>query len=92
MNQSILFPDLQDWEPQTQTVVFPVQVQGANIECRISLNKLTQLSSATFEQDSDELEASALAVFDEYRFDIEEEVEMLIEQDTFDEQGRIALI
>ncbi|GIU46473.1 hypothetical protein TUM4438_22360 [Shewanella sairae] len=92
MNQSILFPDLQDWDSQTQTILFPAQVQGANIECLISLNKLTQLSSVTFEQDNDGLEAQALAVFDEYRFDIEEEVEMLIEQESFDEQGRVVLI
>ncbi|GIU17324.1 MULTISPECIES: DUF1488 domain-containing protein [unclassified Shewanella] len=92
MNQSILFPDLQDWDSQTQSVVFPVQVQGANIECLISLNRLTQLSSVVFEQNNDGLEAKALAVFEEYRFDIEEEVEMLIEQELFDEQGRVVLI
>ncbi|WP_108945027.1 DUF1488 domain-containing protein [Shewanella halifaxensis] len=92
MNQSILFPDLQEWDPQTQSIVFPVQVQGANIECRISLDKLSLLSSINFEQDNEQLEASVLAVFDEYRFDIEEEVEMLIEQDSFDEQGRVTLI
>ncbi len=92
MNQSILFPDLQDWDQQTQAVIFPVQVQGANIECRISLNKLIQLSSTTFEQDSGELEANVLAAFDECRFDIEEQVEMLIEQESYDEQGRIVLI
>lgn len=92
MNQSILFPDLQNWDSQTQTVVFPVQVQGANIECRISLAKLASLSSTTIDASEQDIEIQALAIFDEYRFDIEEKVEALIEQDIFDEQGRVALL
>ncbi|GIU34912.1 DUF1488 domain-containing protein [Shewanella schlegeliana] len=92
MNQSILFPDLQDWDTQTQSVVFPVQVQGANIECRISLNKLVSLAAAPMAGDDGDKAAKALALFEEYRFDIEEEVEELIEQETFDELGRVVLL
>ncbi|WP_299809752.1 DUF1488 domain-containing protein [uncultured Shewanella sp.] len=92
MNQSILFPDLQDWDSQTQRVVFPVQVQGANIECCISLSKLASLSSTTINPGEQGIGIKALALFDEYRFDIEEEVEALIEQEKFDEQGRVVLL
>ncbi|MCG9731969.1 DUF1488 domain-containing protein [Shewanella sp. Isolate13] len=91
MNQSILFPDLQDWDAQTQSIVFPVQVQGANIECRISLNKLISLSSATVDIGEQDIANKALDLFDDYRFDIEEEVEALIGQEIFDEQGRVVL-
>ncbi|ABZ74612.1 protein of unknown function DUF1488 [Shewanella halifaxensis HAW-EB4] len=92
MNQSILFPDLQDWDQQSQTIIFPAQVQGANVECRISLAKLTSLSSATIKPDEQDIESKVLALFDEYRFDIEEEVEALIEQEAFDEQGKVILL
>lgn len=91
MNQSILFPDLQDWDAQTQSIVFPVQVQGANIECRISLNKLISLSSTTVDIGEQDIANKALELFDDYRFDIEEEVEALIEQEIFDEQGRVVI-
>lgn len=93
MNQSILFPDLQDWDAQTQTIVFPVQVQGANIECRISLSKLVSLSLAgsTLNENDVDIGERALALFEEYRFDIEEEVEKLIELESYDELGRVAL-
>lgn len=92
MNQSILFPDLQDWEPQALSVVFPVQVQGVNVECRIGLAKLAQLSATALSADQHDIASKVLTIFDEYRFDIEDEVEQLIEQESFDELGRVVLI
>ncbi|MGS0695834.1 DUF1488 domain-containing protein [Shewanella sp. 0m-4] len=92
MNQSILFPDLQDWDQLSQTVIFPVQVQGVNIECRISLAKLASLSSTKILAEELDIESKALALFEQYRFDIEEEVETLIEQEAFDEQARTVLL
>ena len=87
MNQSILFPDLQEWNEELQEIHFPAQVQGANIECRISLARLVQLEGREVQSQQE-----ALKVFDAYRFDIEDEVEMLIEQEEFDEQGRVVLV
>ncbi|WP_065187343.1 DUF1488 domain-containing protein [Shewanella woodyi] len=87
MNQSILFPDLQEWNEEQQEIHFPAQVQGANIECSISLARLVQLEGREVQSQQE-----ALKVFDAYRFDIEDEVEMLIEQEEFDEQGRVVLI
>lgn len=86
MNQSILFPDLQEWDQRLQEIRFPVQVQGANIECRVSLTRLAQLEGRVINDEQD-----ALKVFDVYRFDIEDEIEVLIKQESFDEQGRLVL-
>ncbi|MFT5234714.1 MAG: hypothetical protein ACI90A_000075 [Shewanella sp.] len=85
MNQSILFPDLQEWDQERQEIHFPVQVEGANIKCRVSLSRLAQLEGRAIQGKDD-----ALKVFDAYRFDIEDEIEMLIKQEMFDEQGDVS--
>ncbi|ABV34657.1 conserved hypothetical protein [Shewanella sediminis HAW-EB3] len=91
MNQNILFPDLQDWDEKTQSVVFPAQVQGANIECRIGLSKLSEMALTLLKSTDSDIKEKALNLFEEYRFDIEEEVETLIELESFDEQGRLVV-
>ena len=91
MNQSIIFPDLQDWQHASQSVVFPAQQQGANIECRISLAKLVALSGTNLAATDLNIATQVLAVFEDYRFDIEEMVEALIEQELFDELGRVII-
>lgn len=85
MNQSIIFTDLQRWDSGTQQVVFAAQVMGANINCRVSLEQLSNLAGRKIE-----FESEALTIFDEYRFDIEEEMEELIEKESFDENGEIS--
>lgn len=70
MNQSILFPDLQNWDQQSQAVIFPAQLQGANVECHISLAKLVSLSEISIEVNGQDMETQILVLFDEYRFDI----------------------
>ena len=92
MNQSILFPDLQDWEQSSQMIVFPAQQQGMNIECRIGIAKLAALSETNLIATDLDIATKALAVFETYRFDIEEEVELLIEQELLDELGRVTII
>lgn len=89
MNQSILFPDLQDWEQSSQVIVFHAQQQGMNIECRIGIAKLAALSGTNLTVTDQDIAIKALAVFETYRFDIEEEVEQLIEHEQFDELGRV---
>lgn len=91
MNQNILFPDLQDWDEKTQSVVFPAQVQGANLECRIGLPKLSEMALTLLKSSDSDIKERALSLFEEYRFDIEEEVETLIERESFDEQGRLVV-
>ncbi|MFT5788420.1 MAG: hypothetical protein ACI8SJ_000523 [Shewanella sp.] len=92
MNQSILFPDLQDWDQQSLSVIFPVQVQGANIECRVGLAKLAELSMTVLSAEQQDIASKALVIFNAYRFDIEDEVEQLIEQEAFDELDGVKLI
>lgn len=85
MNQSVLFPDLQDWDDTKQQVIFPAQVQGVNIQCRISLSRLTKLHGEELTE-----EAEVLAAFEACRFDIEDYIEELIEQEMFDEDGAVS--
>ncbi len=85
MNQSIIFTDLQSWDSEAEQVVFPAQVMGANINCRVSVAHLSNFAGRKIE-----CESQALAVFDEYRFDIEEKMEELIEREAFDENGEIS--
>jgi len=94
MNQSIIFPDLQDWDEISQQVVFPAQCQGANIRCRISLVRLIAMLD---EPDMNELDKPLLgdeiiAAFERCRFDIEDVVEALIEDEAFDDDGGINLL
>ena len=91
MNQSVLFPDLQEWNADAECVEFSAQVQGANIHCSIARESLQALSGEVLAPQDPELSAKATALFEEYRFDIEEEVETLIAQEVFDEHGRITL-
>lgn len=84
MNQSIIFPDIQQWDSEGRQVVFPAQVMGANINCRISVQTLTSLSGRHIEH-----RLEALAVFDEYRFDIEDKMEEFVALEAFDANGEI---
>lgn len=86
MNQSILFPDLQTWDDNTESIHFPAQQSGALIECVISSIELGRLSNLTIEG-----EEHALKVFKSMRFDIEELVEDLIEAEEYDSSGAITL-
>ena len=86
MNQSILFPDIQDWDEESQSIVFPAQQSGALIECVVSIGELSRLAG----KDIEEAE-QALAVFSELRFDIEELAEELIEEEEYDSSNRIQI-
>ncbi|MDD1827333.1 DUF1488 domain-containing protein [Photobacterium sp. ZSDE20] len=86
MNQSILFPDIQDWDEESQSIVFPAQQSGALIKCAVSVEELSRLAG----KDIEEAE-QALAVFSELRFDIEELAEELIEEEEYDSSNRIQI-
>lgn len=85
MNQNIIFPDLQDWDDASQQIIFPAQVMGANIKCRVSLSRLTKLHGEELTGETQVLEA-----FEISRFDIEDYIEELIEQEKFDEDGGVS--
>jgi len=86
MNQSILFPDLQQWLAVSECIEFPAQQSGHTISCIISVNKLAKLSGKSIAG-----EQQALLLFAEYRFDIEELAEELIEEESFNSSGQIEI-
>ena len=86
MNQSILFPDIQDWDEESQSIVFPAQQSGALLECVVSIEELSRLAGKDIEEGE-----QALAVFSELRFDIEELAEELIEEEEYDSSNRIQI-
>ncbi|MFS1436833.1 DUF1488 domain-containing protein [Shewanella sp. 10N.286.48.A6] len=92
MNQSVIFTDLVEWNTQQQTMLFSAQVQGMNINCIVSKEKLLQLISS--EQTAAEqpmLAEQALAIFERVRFDLEDIAEEMIEAEEFDPQGNITI-
>ncbi|MCK6265657.1 DUF1488 domain-containing protein [Vibrio sp. ZSDE26] len=86
MNQSILFPDIQDWNDERKVICFPAQSSGALIECSVSLSQLEIISGRSLQTAK-----QALDTFSEYRFDIEERAEELIEQEAFSASGSIEI-
>ncbi|MBA5764118.1 DUF1488 domain-containing protein [Vibrio sp. 404] len=87
MNQSILFPDIQTWNEELNAVTFPAQQSGALIECVASVSYLSQLSEQAINGAQ-----QALDVFEQNRFEIEEQAEQLIEDEEYNAQGMIELI
>ena len=86
MNQSILFPDIQDWDEESQSIIFPAQQSGALIECVMSIEGLSRLAGRDIEEGD-----QALVIFSELRFDIEELAEELIEEEEYDSSNRIQI-
>ena len=86
MNQSILFPDIQDWDEENQSIIFPAQQSGALIECVMSIEELSRLAGKEIEEGD-----QALVIFSELRFDIEELAEELIEEEEYDSSHRIQI-
>ncbi|MDW6018525.1 DUF1488 domain-containing protein [Vibrio plantisponsor] len=87
MNQSILFPDMQEWNSELQAVTFPAQQSGALIECIVTLDELAKISGVTISS-----EQEALAAFEMVRFDLEELAEELIEDEAFNQLGQIEVV
>lgn len=87
MNQSILFPDIQEWNPELEAVVFPAQQSGALIECLVSMQELQKISGVDINS-----EEEALAAFADVRFDLEELAEELIEDEAFNQSGQIEVV
>jgi len=78
VNQLIQFPDREEWDESSEVVRFPVLISGLLAECTISQTLLFQRYG---EQDA------ALVLFQQNRWDIEEEFEALVAQGLDDENG-----
>jgi len=87
MNQSILFPDVQEWNAELEAVVFPAQQSGALIECVVSSKELQKICGISIHNGQ-----QALAAFADVRFDLEELAEELIEDEAFNQLGQIEVV
>lgn len=86
MNQSIIFTDQQRWDGSRKVVIFVGQQSGSLIECLVSASYLENLSQLQIDD-----EVMALKVFSEYRFDLEDLAEELIEAEEFNQLGQIEI-
>jgi len=86
MNQSILFSDQLTWNEEAGMVEFHAQQAGMLIICLVSLDMLGKLNNS-----SEVSKENAFEQFEAARFDIEEIAESLVEDEAFDEQGRIII-
>ncbi len=86
MNQSIIFSDELKIEPEELRVYFSAQQMGHLISCSVSFSWLEE-QSGEFILDQDK----ACEVFNQLRFDIEDEAEALIEDEEFNASGEIEI-
>ncbi|QHM73602.1 DUF1488 domain-containing protein [Mixta intestinalis] len=82
MNQAIQFPDRESWDEQRQAVCFPAMVNGFQLTCAISGSVLLQRFGGNNEP---------LAIFQQHRWDLEDQAQALIEDQQEDSQGWIWL-
>ncbi|WP_130832168.1 DUF1488 domain-containing protein [[Erwinia] mediterraneensis] len=81
MNQSIHFPDREEWHETEQAICFPALANGLNLTCAIHAATL----QARFG------EGEAMVLFRHHRWDLEEEAEARIRQQQEDAQGWVWL-
>jgi len=91
MNQTILFSDNERYNSALEQVEFEAQCQGALVTCVISVDNLFQLNEKDAKlQDTSETEI--LSLFESSRFDIEDIAEQLINDQRFNEDGKVYLL
>lgn len=84
MNQAILFPDSVEWLALERCLQFHAQCQGLLIQCLVPVEVLEKHASVTIST-----EAEAIALFEELRFDCEEQAEALIDDERYNELGQV---
>ena len=85
MNQAIQFPDREEWCTDVNAVVFPAMVHGMHLTCAIS----GEIMASRFGGDTPE---QWLEIFQQHRWDLEEEAEALIQAQQEDAQGWVWLL
>jgi hypothetical protein len=86
MNQSILFGDELRWDEQQRCVIFTAQSMGALLECIVPAELLEELAGKPVVEQTE-----GFSVFNQFRFDLEETAEQLIEDEEYDSQGRVVV-
>ncbi|ABI69898.1 DUF1488 domain-containing protein [Shewanella frigidimarina] len=84
MNQSVIFTD--QVYPETNQVKFIAQQQGVNINCYASFSVISELCDKQVVSGS-----NVVCLFEQCRFDLEDQAEALIEQEAFNCSGDIIL-
>ncbi|MFV0575869.1 MAG: DUF1488 domain-containing protein [Vibrio sp.] len=85
MNQNIIFSDNKEWDENRKGVVFYAQQAGQLIPCFAPLPLLEKISGTEASAES------ALELFEECRFDLEDLAEEAIEDEEFSPTGEIEL-
>lgn len=85
MNQAIQFPEREEWRTGVNAVVFPAMVHGMQLTCAIS----GEMLASRFGGDTPE---QWLEIFQQHRWDLEEEAEGLIQAQQEDAQGWVWLL
>ncbi|WP_445396089.1 DUF1488 family protein [Zobellella sp. An-6] len=86
MNQDIIVGDDLCWQPQEQRLTFSTYWQGRLIPCFISLHRLEHMTGQSLSD-----EANIMLAFEAVRFDIEEKVSALVEEEAFAPDGGLYL-
>ncbi|WP_028116936.1 DUF1488 domain-containing protein [Ferrimonas senticii] len=86
MNQQILFNDRIEVDWSQQWIQFDAQWAGQVVPCLITIAQLAKLANCQIENIE-----QASAAFEQCRFDLEEQAELLIEEESFDPQGQVWL-
>lgn len=80
MNQAIQFPDVEQWNEAHRAVCFPALADGFQVNCAISALTLAKRYGG-------ETPSEWLALFRQHRWDLEEEIELLIADRQDDDRG-----
>ncbi|PHM62273.1 DUF1488 domain-containing protein [Xenorhabdus ishibashii] len=83
MNQSIQFPDREEWDEVENKVVFPAMVDGFLVECMISSDEIIE----RYGKDHHPLD-----LFRQHRWDLEDEFETVILSGHYDQFGHYSLL
>ncbi len=86
MNQAILFNDDAEWQASEGRIAFSAILLGARIQCYMSVRYLESVVGTSLQHSSDIEQA-----FESWRFDIESQAELKIEEQDFAEDGAIYL-
>lgn len=80
MNQALQFPDREEWCERHHAVCFPAIINGFQVTCAISGETLANRYGGESHQEW-------LVQFRAHRWDLEEEVQILILNEQEDDQG-----
>jgi hypothetical protein len=85
MNQAIIFTDHETWDSLHHGVVCIAMVNGFQVYCCVRAETLSQRFGSSSQPEQ------YIELFRRYRWDFEDELEALIEDEAFDDDGWIVI-